>query len=383
MQLALSLRLACLFTASSLFLALSPAHSLATQDPTSVEVFVSGTEGYHTFRIPAVIRTKKDTLLAFAEGRKGSGGDSGDIDTVLKRSRDGGRTWSPLQVVLDEGANTLGNPCPVVDQKTGTIWLLFTRNLGTDTERAIRSGKSKSSRECWVTSSQDDGVIWSKPVNLTATTKAPDWTWYATGPGVGIQLRRGRLLIPCDHAVAGTDMLRSHVIYSDDHGATWKRGGVVGDLTNECQAVELADGTVLINMRSYHRQNRRAVATSRDGGETWSEIKLDPALIEPVCQASLLRYPGGKRDKESLLLFSNPASTKRERLTVRLSPDGGATWPYARVLHAGPAAYSCLTALPRGEAGCLYERGETNAYQRITFTRFRLDWLRSAKPGKE
>lgn len=361
---------------SSLFLVVPAARSIEPVGPVSTEVYLSGTEGYHTFRIPAVITTKKGTLLAFAEGRKGGGADSGDIDTVLKRSRDGGKTWSPLQVVLDEGTNTLGNPCPVVDQKTGTIWLLFTRNLGEDTEKEIRSGTSKASRECWVTHSTDDGHTWSKPVDITATTKAADWTWYATGPGIGIQLRSGRLLIPCDHAVRGTDMLRSHVIYSDDHGATWKRGGVVGDYTNECQAAELADGTVMINMRSYHRKNRRAIATSRDGGETWSEIKLDPALIEPVCQAGLLRYPRDKKSKENLLLFSNPASTKREKLTVRLSPDGGATWPYSRVLHAGPAAYSCLTPLPRGEAGCLYERGETSPYSRITFTRFSLDWLR-------
>jgi sialidase-1 len=173
-------------------------------------------------------------------------------------------------------------------------------------------------------------------------------------------------------------MFRSHVIYSDDHGATWKRGGVVGDNTNECQAVELAGGTVLINMRSYHGKNRRAIARSSDGGETWSEITLDPALIEPVCQASLLRYPRGKKN-ESVLLFSNPASTKREKLTIRLSLDGGATWPISRELHAGPAAYSCLTPLPRNQVGCLYECGETNAYTRITFSRFGLNWLKDTR----
>jgi len=370
-----SLALSLVVTTSFLLIA-SAARSVETGGPQSTEVFVSGADGYHTYRIPAVIATKKGTLLAFAEGRKGGGGDSGDIDTVLRRSRDGGMTWEPLQIVLDEGANTLGNPCPVVDQKSGTIWLLFTRNLGEDTEAKIRAGTAKSTRECWVTHSTDDGLNWSKPVNITATTKAPDWTWYATGPGVGIQLRSGRLLIPCDHSVAGSKMFRSHVIYSDDHGTTWKRGGVVGDNTNECQAAELADGTVQINMRSYHGQNRRAIATSRDGGETWSEITLDPALIEPVCQASLIRYPQGKRSKESVLLFSNPASRKREKFTVRLSPDGGATWPFSRELHAGPAAYSCLTPLPRGQVGCLYERGETNAYQRITFARFSLNWLK-------
>jgi sialidase-1 len=214
-----------------------------------------------------------------------------------------------------------------------------------------------------VCSSKDDGASWSKPVDITADTKAPDWTWYATGPGVGIQLKSGRLLIPCDHSVAVTTMRRSHAIYSDDHGATWKRGGVVGDHTNECQAAELKDGSVLMNMRSYHGKNRRAVSTSRDGGLTWSAITLDETLVEPVCQASLLALP----PRSNTLLFSNPASVKRESLTLRLSRDGGKTWPQALVLHAGPAAYSCLTALPGRKIGCIYERGDASPYERISF----------------
>ncbi|MGV3723296.1 MAG: sialidase family protein [Actinomycetota bacterium] len=338
------------------------------------DVFVAGTEGYHTFRIPAVIRTKRDTLLAFCEGRKGGRGDSGDIDTVLKRSTDGGKSWSPLQVVWDEGANTVGNACPVVDRTTGVIWLLLTRNLGHDTETEIINRTAERSREVWVCKSADDGVTWSKPVDITATAKAPDWTWYATGPGVGIQLKNGRMLIPCDHNVAVTKMRRSHVIYSDDHGATWKRGGVVGDLTNECQAAELKDGSVLINMRSYHGKNRRAVSTSRDGGLSWSEITLDETLIEPVCQASLIALP----PRSNTLLFSNPASVKRENLTLRHSRDGGKTWPKSLTLHAGPSAYSCLTALPGRRFGCLYERGDANPYERITFARLELKLLTEA-----
>jgi sialidase-1 len=343
-------------------------------EPRETDVFVSGRDGYHTYRIPAMILTQKGTLLAFCEGRKNDRGDSGDIDTLLKRSRDGGTTWSPMQVVAEDGPNTIGNPCPVVDRSTGTIWLLLTRNLGGDSEAEIKDRTGQGTREVWVTKSTDDGVTWSKPVEITAATKAPDWTWYATGPGVGIQLRSGRLLIPCDHNLAGSKVRRSHVIYSDDHGATWKLGGVLGDHTNECQAVELADGSVMINMRSYHGKNRRAVAVSKDGGLTWSDLRLEEALVEPVCQASFLRYTD-ERGGRNRLLFSNPASTKREKMTVRLSYDEGKTWPAAKQLCAGPAAYSCLAVLPDRTIGCLYERGEGHAYEKIVLARFGLEWL--------
>jgi sialidase-1 len=205
--------------------------------------------------------------------------------------------------------------------------------------------------------------------------KQADWTWYATGPGVGIQLKSGRLLVPCDHAVAGTREKRSHVIYSDDRGATWRLGGSVGPDCDEAQAVDRADGTVLLNIRSYRGTNRRLVAASKDGGLTWSPPAEDPALVEPVCQASVARCPGPKGG----LLFSNPASTRRERLTVRFSPDGGKTWPAGKVLHAGPAAYSCLAVLPDGSVGCLYEHGDRGPYETLTFARFPLGWLTGKK----
>jgi sialidase-1 len=163
----------------------------------------------------------------------------------------------------------------------------------------------------------------------------------------------------------------SHVIYSDDSGKTWKIGGVVGPQCNESQVVELADGSVMLNMRSYQGNNRRLVATSKDGGETFTKPTEDKELIEPVCQASILRLPGEKGG----LLFSNPASTKREKMTVRLSRDEGKTWQFAKELHAGPAAYSCLTVLPNGEIGCLYERGDKTPYDNITFARFPRTWL--------
>ncbi|MCX8139075.1 MAG: sialidase family protein [Thermogemmata sp.] len=350
----------------------APAQPPPADEPQKTVLFAAGQEGYHTFRIPSLLATPQGTLLAFCEGRKKGSGDSGDIDLVYKRSTDGGKTWGPLQVLWDEGANTCGNPCPVVERQSGTIWLLMTHNLGSDTEAAIVSGKSRGSRTVWITSSRDDGRTWSPPREITAAVKKPEWSWYATGPGVGIQLRSGRLLIPCDHKAEGGKTRRSHVIYSDDGGKTWHLGGSTGPDCNECQAVELSDGTILLNIRTYRPQHfRRLIARSSDGGKTFSEPVEDPALVDPVCQASLLRL--SERGDE--LLFSNPASTRRQRLTVRLSPDGGKTWPHARLLHEGPAAYSCLALLPDGTCACLYEAGTQHPYQTLTFARFSRRWL--------
>ncbi len=355
----------------------------APAPPEEVDVFVSGKEGYHTFRIPAVIVTPKKTVLAFCEGRKNSRSDAGDIDLVLKRSVDNGATWKPMQVIANDGENTVGNPCPVIDRDTGVIWLLLTKNLGSDTEKMILEGKSKGTRTVWVTKSTDDGQTWAEPVEITKDVKDAKWTWYATGPGCGIQLKSGRLVIPCDHYLAGSQARHSHVIYSDDHGKTWKIGGVLGEHTNECQVVERDDGALLMNMRSYHGKNRRAIAASKDGGLTWSEVTLDEALIEPVCQASLLRYTKKDGKEKNRLLFSNPASTKREKLTLRLSYDEGATWPVAKLLYEGPAAYSALTVLPEGAIGCLYERGEKSPYEKVILARCSLGWLTEGKDKLE
>lgn len=340
---------------------------LVATEFSQVEVFRSGQDGYHTYRIPALIVTKLGTLLAFCEGRRSAGGDSGDIDLLLKRSRDGGRTWSATQVVADFGEDTIGNPAPVVDQKTGDIVLLMTRNPGKVTERQIVAGSG--TRTVWLSRSTDQGLTWEPPTEITASVKRPDWTWYATGPGNGIQLRDGRMVIACDHIVAETKAMHSHVIVSDDGGRHWTLGGVAAEKTNESAVVELPDRTLMLNMRSYHGKNRRAVALSRDRGQSWSELTFAEDLIEPVCQASLISGGNGR------LLFSNPAAVKRVRMTVRMSADHGKSWPVARVIHEGPAAYSSLARLRDGRFGLLYERGESRAYEVITFARFNRDWL--------
>jgi sialidase-1 len=355
---------------------------VSTGDLRQSPLFVSGQGEYHTYRIPALIVTVKGTLLAFCEGRKSGQGDSGNIDLLLRRSTDGGATWGPQQIVWDDGPNTCGNPCPVVDAETGVVRLLLTHNLGGDHEPAIIRQKSKGTRTVWVCSSRDDGQTWSKSEEITRTTKRPDWTWYATGPGAGIQVRhgphKGRLVVPCDHIEAKTSRYYSHIIFSDDRGATWQLGGRTPQpQVNECEVAELPGGRLMLNMRNYDRSQRsRRVSTSDDGGATWSDVRPDPALIEPICQASFRRYAWAEAGRTSSLLFSNPASeSSRVKMTVRLSRDEGKTWPVSKTLHAGPSAYSCLAVLPDGAIACLYEAGAKSPYETITLARFPVDWL--------
>jgi sialidase-1 len=353
---------------------LAARENAIAEDVVRRDVFTAGTDGYHSFRIPALLLTPQGTLLAFCEGRKNDRNDYGDIDLVLRRSTDGGLTWGPLELVYEQGGSekiTIGNPCPVVDETRGTIWLPFCRD----------------NKDVLITSSDDEGRTWSGPRDITRDVKKPNWGWYATGPGVGIQLRRGthrgRLVIPCDHRepIGGSDVTVSHCFFSDDGGKSWKLGESAGLYTNECQVVELSDSRLFLNMRNYagtdggkpELNKRRAIATSSDGGESWSELQYDATLIEPICQASLTAA-FGQNDKLQLY-FSNPATTSARRLlTVRVSEDEGKSWPRSLVLHKGPSAYSCLAPLPDGQLGCLYEGGAMSAYEKIIFSRFSRDF---------
>ena len=316
-------------------------------------LYTRGTNGYFGYRIPSLLITQAGTLLAICEGRRNSMSDDGSIDLLIRRSEDNGATWSEQEVIYGvSGDITIGNPCPVVDEKTGTMWLPFCR----DNDRVF------------MTSSTDDGKCWADPTEITADVKPEGWTWYATGPGVGIQKKlephAGRLIIPCDHRFPESYDRSSHAIYSDDGGATWKVGGPMTSGTDECQAVELADGSLMMNSRMQNfSQGFRAISRSTDGGETWSDAVHDGNLPCPICQACLIK---AEINGESVLLFSNPASSKRDHMTLRVSRDEGATWT-SKELHAGPAAYSCLAVLSDGTICCLYEAGEEGPCDRIVF----------------
>ncbi|NND08729.1 MAG: exo-alpha-sialidase [Saprospiraceae bacterium] len=338
-------------------------------------VFSKGEQGYHTFRIPAIIKTSGGVLLAFAEGRKSARADYGDIDLVLKRSNDMGMSWGPLQLIWNDNQNTCGNPAPILDEKTGKITLLTTWNLGTDKEHLIIEGTSQDTRRVFVLESKDEGTSWSAPLEITEQVKKDDWTWYATGPGSGLQIGRGphagRLILGCDHIEAESKKYYSHVIYSDDGGKKWTLGGSTPqDQVNECEVAELPQGLLMLNMRNYNRSKKyRQTAISRDGGLQWSDQKHDGQLVEPRCQASLQTH----RDLK-LLLFSNPADkNERIKMTLQFSSDWGYSWPTSVVLHEGPAAYSDIVILDEANVGCLYEKGEQNPYEEIVFAKVPLN----------
>jgi len=332
--------------------------------PLSTVIYESGKQAYHTYRIPALVVTSKGTLLAFCEGRKTSRSDHGDIDLILRRSGDGGRTWDKQRIVCEEGGTkkiTIGNPCAVVDKETGIVWLTFCR----DNDRIF------------ITRSVDEGESWAKPGEITEDVKEPEWGWYATGPGHGIQLQRGkykgRLVIPCDcgdsKGWGNWDKKgRSLVIYSDDHGQTWTHGDITEKSMNECEVVELTDGSLLLSMRNYRGPKRRAFAISKDGGHTWSSPRHNDQVYCPTCQGSIHRYSW----QPNIILHSGPGGPGRANLTIRLSYDDGQTWPTAKVMEKGSSAYSDLAVMPDDHIGCLFEDDE---YKRIVFARFSLQWL--------
>ncbi|MBU2906891.1 glycoside hydrolase [Arenibacter algicola] len=339
------------------------------QEKTLNYIFEGGNEGYKCFRIPAVVTTKKGALLAFAEGRKNGCSDTGSIDLVMKRSTDGGKTWGKLEVLWHDEGNTCGNPSPVVDRTTGDIFLLSTWNLGEDHESEIIAQKSKDTRRVFVIKSENEGKSWSAPKEITSDVKLPNWTWYATGPGSGIQILGGkykdRLVIASDHIEAVTKKYYSHTIYSDDHGSTWKLGGSTPlDQVNECEVVELSNHSLMLNMRNYDRNmSSRQLAYSDDGGESWKDMHHHESLIEPICQASTLRFDF---KGQLYVLFANPANAKnRVNMTLRLSRDDGKTWPVEKQIFQGPSAYSDLTFIDRKNIGILYEGGYKSAYQGI------------------
>ena len=380
-----------MLTAATVSTLLLASASLVAQDPqaaapdadgpATVPVFRSGEAGYRTFRIPAIVRAADGALVAFAEGRRNGASDSGDIDIVLKRSEDLGRSWSKLQVVADHGAGVAGNPCPVVDTASGDIVLLLVRQPEGCHEGDIRADR-KGYRDPFVMRSNDHGKSWSEAQALPGCDRK-EWRWYATGPCHAIQLQhgphKGRIVAPANHSVVGSganDHLGAHLLISDDGGKTFVLGAVEdshtgNDIINpsETTIAELHNGDLYINTRDQHGKSpgTRAVTRSTDQGQTLTGSLVDEeALTGPVCQGSVLAIPVD--DDRTTLLFSGPsADNRRERLAIRSSTDGGKTWQEQQVLYQGSAAYSDLVRLEDDRIGCLFE---IDGYSAIVFTSF-------------
>lgn len=360
--------------------------ALLAGEPETVTVFNPGKDGFKSIRIPAVVVSNKGTVLAFAEGRAADA-DQAKNRIILKRSADGGRTWGQVAVIAEDGNKALNNPCAVVDRASGVVLLMYQSYPAGISER---SGKIVPGHEGdlivrnWLITSGDDGASWSKPRDITRETKREKVvTTLAGGPGIGIQLRHGkhagRILFPFNEGPFG--LWNIYAVFSDDTGKTWKMGeaapgGLVSagndrktSLVNEAQFVELGDGSIRFNVRRWAGKAVRKTCVSADGGVTWSKVEDVPELADPSCMASVARVEDAKG---GALLFSGPQSAKRENGTVFLSRDDGKTWPVKRVLCPGPFAYSCLTVLPDGTLGCLYEAEGTSL---VVFARFSREWL--------
>ena len=377
------MKLANLFLFASLLL---PGHLFASEPILDkLDLFAAGQSGYETFRVPGIVVTRDGTILVYCEGRRGSRSDWADIEILLTRSTNGGKTWSPPQRLADAGKETTNNAAAIVDRDSGRIHFLYCRNYA----------------QCFYMFSDDDGVTFSEPTEITAAfepfRKNYAWNVLATGPGHGIQLRNGRLVVPVWLSTAKREHRPSavSVIYSDDHGKSWHAGDIVCEhpdpLINpsETIAVELSDGRVLLNIRNENRNYRRALSFSEDGATGWTPIRFDDELYEPICKAGIVHLPQPFADNDSTFVFTNPYSESnpdfhaknnfryRENVTVRLSYDDCATWPVSRVLDPGVSGYTDLAVGKDGMIYCIYERdGDKGmAYKYLTLARFNRDWI--------
>jgi sialidase-1 len=388
------------------------ASRLHAGEPVRTDVFEAGTGGYFMYRIPGLAVTSKGTLLAYAEARRTTGSDWDAIDLVIRRSTDGGATWSPQQVVgavagitsknpayqtrrSDAAPGiTYNNPVVIADRKRGIVHLVYCVEY-------MRAFYSRST---------DDGRTFSKPVDITNAFEgfraAYNWRVIATGPGHGIQLRSGRLLVPV--WLSTSDGANAHhpsvtaTIFSDDHGASWRASEIAipndGETVNpnETVAEQLADGRVMLNARTESMPNRRVIVTSPDGATKWSKPRFQEELVDPVCFGSLVRYGRTSKRGPNRLLFVNPdnllrgdvagepgKSRDRKNLTVQLSEDDGATWTVKRVIDPGSSGYSDINVGPKGDIYVLYERGRNDPkpprIAALTLVRFTLDWVKQGQ----
>ena len=361
--------LLCIITPSDCF---SQSYDKVNQ---RVAVFISGEEGYKSFRIPAIVQTPKGDLLAFCEGRVNHAGDFGHIELVMKRSKDNGATWSKLQVVARNGELQVCNPAPVFDLTDphfpkGRLFLFY--NTGDVSEADILAGKGD--KRCWFITSTDNGYTWSDPVDITSLVKKTDWRYYANTPGHAIQLKaglyKGRIYVAANHSFGNPQPngkhYRAHGYYTDDHGKTFQLSNDIAyPGSNESMAVELTGGKLMMNSRNQQGDIKaRLVSLSHDGGITWETPQVDSVLIDPVCQGSILSL--SEKDGQTILAFCNAADTiARNNLTLRISYDEGKNWHDKFLIYAPKqsqsqktdyAAYSDLVRLDDIRIGILFEK---------------------------
>ena len=341
-----------------------------------------GDDGVHTFRIPGLATTKKGSLIAVYDTRHRGGGDlPNDIDIGMSRSVDGGQTWEPMEIIMDMGRDPkwrfdgIGDPAVLVDERTGTIWVAATWSHGNRSWVGSGPGLNpEQTGQVMMVRSDDDGVNWSPPINVTEQIKDPNWCFVLPGPGRGITMQDGTLVFAAQYQdpPARRRLPHSTILYSKDHGTTWEIGSGAWDDTTESQVAEIAPGVLMLNCR-FNRKDRRVVMITRDMGQTWQKHSTsETTLIEPrACMASLFRpFPDGRIPERNLLLFSNPDSTlRRERLTIKASRDLGTTWqPQHQILldEGVSAGYSCMTRIGSDHIGILYEGSQSHlTFQRV------------------
>ncbi|MCB0450783.1 MAG: exo-alpha-sialidase [Confluentibacter sp.] len=325
----------------------------------------------HTFRIPSLVTTTKGTLLAIGDGRLNSNADvPARIDFYIKRSTDNGTTWGESIII----SNTIygGDACTVVDKTTGRIFIFYAYSQYKNIFSSDGNPNSENCMKSRYIYSDDDGLTWSTPIDLTAALyKTGDNSYWASG-GTGIQLRNGTLVIPI--AVVRSGVIYGGLLYSTDHGETWNRSQTNSyDSFDENTLVELNDGRIMVNARNHYGNGTRLITYTSDLGKTWEPYSFDPTLIDPICQGNIMRYTstldGYSKDR---ILFSNPGNTSaRVDGTLRISYDEGQTWAYSKLYQAGDSNYSCISILPDGKIGVLYEVN----HSLLRFKRFSLEDL--------
>jgi sialidase-1 len=343
-----------------------------------------GDDGVDTYRIPGLATSNRGTLIAVYDIRYRNGGDlPGDIDVGMSRSIDGGRTWAPMKIVMDKGNDPahrydgIGDPAVLVDRVSGTIWVAALWSHGNRGWSGSGPGLTPDETgQLVLVRSDDDGITWSQPINITSQVKQSPWCLVLQGPGKGVTMRDGTLVFAAQYqdSLDNKRLPYSTIIYSSDRGETWQAGtGAFGD-TTEAQVVESEPGVLMLNCR-YNRASTRVVMTTTDLGKTWSKHPTsESALIEPrACMASLIDV-GREISKDSgWLLFSNPDSpSQRQRITIKASPDRGLTWPKPNqvLLDEGiGAGYSCMTMIDANTVGIVYEGSQAHlTFQRIALS---------------